>query len=121
MIQTYGLSHIALAVSDPRRSAGFYRQVFGCELGHESESTVELHTPGSHDVITLEKAAASVGETRGIGHFGFRLVRPEDIDSAVEAVVDAGGTVDLRGEFAPGFPFAFVRDLDGYEVEIWFE
>ncbi len=26
-----------------------------------------------------------------------------------------------RGEFAPGLPYAFVRDPDGYEIEIWFE
>jgi hypothetical protein len=26
-----------------------------------------------------------------------------------------------RGEFAPGFPFAYVADPDGYEIEIWFE
>lgn len=28
---------------------------------------------------------------------------------------------DRRGEFAPGMPFAYVRDPDGYEIEIWFE
>jgi catechol 2,3-dioxygenase-like lactoylglutathione lyase family enzyme len=26
-----------------------------------------------------------------------------------------------RGEFAPGLPFAYVADPDGYEIEIWFE
>jgi hypothetical protein len=26
-----------------------------------------------------------------------------------------------RGEFAPGLPFAYVHDPDGYEIEIWFE
>jgi catechol 2,3-dioxygenase-like lactoylglutathione lyase family enzyme len=57
----------------------------------------------------------------GIIHFGFRLTRPEDIDAAVMAVEGAGGTVTSRGEFAPGLPYAFVRDPDGYEIEIWFE
>jgi hypothetical protein len=39
----------------------------------------------------------------------------------VAAVESAGGIVTSRGEFAPGLPYAFVRDLDGYEIEIWFE
>ena len=33
----------------------------------------------------------------------------------------AGGTLDRRGEFSPGFPYAYVHDPDGYEIEIWFE
>jgi catechol 2,3-dioxygenase-like lactoylglutathione lyase family enzyme len=63
----------------------------------------------------------AAGVAGGIIHFGFRLTRPEDIQSAVETVQRAGGTVTSRGEFAPGFPYAFVRDPDGYEIEIWYE
>jgi catechol 2,3-dioxygenase-like lactoylglutathione lyase family enzyme len=61
------------------------------------------------------------GAPGGIIHFGFRLTRPEDIDAAVALVERAGGTVSSKGEFAPGLPYAFVRDPDGYEIEIWFE
>jgi predicted enzyme related to lactoylglutathione lyase len=65
-------------------------------------------------------------KTHGLSHvalcvIGFRLLRPEDIDAAVTAVERAGGSVISRGEFAPGLPYAFVRDPDGYEIEIWFE
>ena len=49
------------------------------------------------------------------------LIRPEDIDAAVTAVIAAGGTVSSRGEFGPGLPYAFVRDPDGHEIELWFE
>lgn len=121
MVETYGLTHVALAVSDPAESARFYSDVFGCVVSFEDESKIELQTPGHHDVIALERASDGVGSRGGIGHFGFRLVRPDDIDEAVDAVVRAGGKVQKRGEFAPGYPFAFVRDLDGYTVEIWFE
>ena len=31
----------------------------------------------------------------------------------------AGGTISSQGEFCPGEPF--FTDLDGYEVEIWYE
>ena len=126
MVETYGLTHVALAVVDPARSAGFYQRVFGCTVLIENESKIELQTPGRHDVIALERAEAigpgvEVAAPGGIDHLGFRLVRPDDIDAAVEAVLAAGGTVDRQGEFSPGYPFAFVRDLDGYMVEIWFE
>jgi hypothetical protein len=33
----------------------------------------------------------------------------------------AGGKILRRGEFAPGFPFVYVEDPDGYEIEIWYE
>lgn len=53
--------------------------------------------------------------------FGFRLTCPVDIDAAVSAIQSAGGTVSSRGEFGPRQPYAFARDPDGYEIEIWFE
>ena len=53
--------------------------------------------------------------------FGFRLVDPDDIDRAIAEVERAGGRLLRRGEFAPGLPYAYVADPDGYEIEIWFE
>ena len=79
-----------------------------------------LHRAG-HDVIVFERRPGEAGVPGGIIHFGFRLTRPEDIDAAVSAVEVAGGTVSSKGEFGPGLPYAFVRDPDGYEIEIWFE
>jgi catechol 2,3-dioxygenase-like lactoylglutathione lyase family enzyme len=125
-IETYGLTHLGLAVADPARSARFYQDVFGCVVSAgDGVKAIELQTPGRHDVISMERAepgsAPGPGAVGGVGHFGFRLVRPEDIDAAVDAALAAGGTLDGRGEFAPGYPYAFVRDLDGYQVEIWYE
>ena len=81
-----------------------------------------------HDVPTvtgrrLSEADAAVlaGNTGGIAHFGFRLADPRDIDDAIAEVERAGGRLLRRGEFAPGFPYAYVADPDGYEIEIWFE
>ena len=31
------------------------------------------------------------------------------------------GKVLSKGEFAPGLPYVFFTDPDGYEVEVWFE
>lgn len=121
MIKTHGLSHVALSVSDPDRSLAFYESVFGVREYFRSESTIQVLGPGPFDVLAFEKRPADAGVSGGIIHFGFRLTRPEDIDAAVSAVESAGGVVTSRGEFAPGLPYAFVRDPDGYEIEIWFE
>ena len=120
MIATYGLTHLALTVRDPDRALRFYQQVFGVQEYFRDDKSIHAQTPGAHDVITFVRGE-STGQTGGIIHFGFRLVKPTDIDAAVEEVERAGGQLLRRGEFAPGFPFAFVKDPDGYEVEIWFE
>lgn len=120
-IKTYGLSHIALAVGDLERSLRFYREMFGVRETHRDANSVQVETPGCHDVIVLERKSGSSGKTGDIAHFGFRLVDPRDIDEAVASVEAAGGKLLRRGEFSPGFPYAYVLDPDGYEIEIWFE
>ena len=121
MVKTYGLCHVALSVLDPDRSLAFYRSVFGVQEHFRNESTIQALGPGLHDVLAFERRPGDAGIAGGIIHFGFRLTRPEDIDSAVEEVEKAGGLVTSKGEFGPGLPYAFVRDPDGYEIEIWFE
>jgi catechol 2,3-dioxygenase-like lactoylglutathione lyase family enzyme len=121
MIETHGLTHISLAVKDPDRSLRFYEQVFGVKEYYRDANSIQVQGPGSHDVLAFEKDALSAGKSGGVAHFGFRLVRAADIDHAVAEVKRAGGTIIEQGEFSPGFPFAFARDPDGYEIEIWFE
>ena len=121
MVETYGLTHLALAVRDVERSLRFYRQVFGVEAYFHEEGRVHVRTPRCHDVITFDQNASAPGAGGGVIHFGFRLRAPGDIDEAVREVECAGGQVLRRGEFSPGFPYAYAADPDGYEVEIWYE
>lgn len=121
MIKTHGLTHISLAVRDPERSLRFYREVFGVKEYYRDGDSIQVQGPGSHDVLAFERKARAAGAPGGIEHFGFRLVRPEDIDTAVKEVERAGGRLLRRGEFAPGLPYAYVHDPDGYEIEIWYE
>jgi catechol 2,3-dioxygenase-like lactoylglutathione lyase family enzyme len=86
-----------------------------------NDSTLQVMSPGKFDVLAFEKRPAGAGVSGGIIHFGFRLTQPEDIDAAVTEVENAGGTLTSRGEFGPGLPYAFVRDPDGHEIELWFE
>jgi catechol 2,3-dioxygenase-like lactoylglutathione lyase family enzyme len=121
MPDTFGLTHIALAVRDPARSAAFYSAVFGCVETWNSEGWIEVSTPGCHDVISFRSDLPDPGKSAGIVHFGFRLRAPEAIDNAVAAVKRAGGRIKEQGEFSPGHPYAFFEDPDGYEVEVWYE
>ena len=121
VVETHGLTHISLAVRDPERSLAFYASVFGvCEYYRDDEQ-IQAQGPGPRDVLAFERNPSAAGSVGGINHFGFRLKRPEDIGAAVDAVTRAGGKVLRRGEFSPGFPYAYVTDPDGYEIEIWFE
>ena len=122
MIRTHGLTHIALAVRDVDRAARFYSQVFGSVEVYRKEGFVQMQTPGTRDVIVLERSEASeAGRSGGIAHFGFRLLNPRDIDRAARAIERAGGTVKSQGEFCPGEPYIFAADPDGYEIEVWYE
>jgi catechol 2,3-dioxygenase-like lactoylglutathione lyase family enzyme len=82
---------------------------------------MQLQTPGTRDVLVLEKRPKAAGKTGGIAHFGFRLQNPKDIAAAARAVKRAGGIVKEQGEFVPGEPYLFATDPDGYEIEIWYE
>jgi predicted enzyme related to lactoylglutathione lyase len=72
-------------------------------------------------VVVFEEQQDRAPGSGGIAHFAFRLVHPADIDEAARAVEGAGGRVLSSGELCPGEPFAFCRDPDGCEVEIWHE
>jgi catechol 2,3-dioxygenase-like lactoylglutathione lyase family enzyme len=121
MVATHGLTHLALAVRDPERSLAFYRDVFGVREYFRDAGTIQVRGPGPHDVLAFERNPDAAGIAGGIIHFGFRLTRAEDIQLAIDAAERAGGKVTSRGEFAPGVPYAYVRDPDGYEIEIWYE
>jgi catechol 2,3-dioxygenase-like lactoylglutathione lyase family enzyme len=122
MIQTQGLTHIHLMVRDLERSLRFYQGVFGMrELFRDGEAMVFLNTPGSRDSITLNEDAAIsdvVGKSGGVAHIGFRLANKSDLDAAVAEVERAGGKLLSRGERAPGVPYAYVSDPDGYVIEL---
>jgi catechol 2,3-dioxygenase-like lactoylglutathione lyase family enzyme len=120
MIKTHGLTHISLAVKDPERSLRFYQAVFGVREYYRDDSSIQVLGPGEYDVIAFDKSA-DAGKAGGIAHFGFRLTKPGDINKAVEEVKRAGGKILRQGEFSPGFPYVYVHDPDGYEIEIWYE
>ena len=121
MVRTYGLTHINLAVQNTTRALRFYEQVFGLREYGRGDGLVHTRAVGRHDILTFADDPSMAGVLGGVAHFGFRLVDRNDIDHAIAEVERAGGRLLRRGEFAPGLPYAYVADPDGYEIEIWFE
>jgi catechol 2,3-dioxygenase-like lactoylglutathione lyase family enzyme len=119
--KTYGLTHIAIAVRDLDQTLTFYQKVFEVEVMYHKDDFLQVTTPGAHDIIVFEKKKADLGSTGGIAHFGFRLRKATDIDEMARRIRSAGGTIIDQGEFVPGEPYIFLKDPDGYEVEIWYE
>jgi catechol 2,3-dioxygenase-like lactoylglutathione lyase family enzyme len=120
-VATYGLTHVALTVPDVERAYEFYEAVFGMVAVYRKDDLIQAQTPGSRDVLVFQQGHRGVGTSGGIAHFGFRLVDPAAIDAAARRVVAAGGTIEEQGDFAPGEPFLYARDRDGYLLEIWYE
>jgi len=120
VIKTKGLTHLNLSVRDIHKSLKFYQEAFGMEVQFwVGESMVFLNTPGCNDTFTLQQAKVGeqVGPGGGFGHFGFQL-DDDDLDSAIKEVEAAGGVLLDRGEHAPGQPYAYFKDFDGYVIEI---
>ena len=122
MIKTSGLTHIHLVVSNLDKSLSFYRNVFGMEERfRDGPKMVFLNTPGSDDLITLNEdptEVAKAGDNGGVGHFGFRLSPEVSLDEAIEVVVANGGELEHRSEPGEGRQYAYVRDPDGYLIEL---
>jgi len=124
-----GIRHVHLLVGDRDRSVSFYRKAFGMEVAFEADGIVFLSTVGAGDLLALRAAStdderAQVGLSGGIGHFGIAVPTATDgtaetsVTEALDRVTTGGGRLLGRGEHAPGVPYAYVADPDGYVIEI---
>ncbi len=121
MVETEGLTHVHLVVRDVQCSLAFYAAVFGMKVHFwDGDRMVFIGTPGRGDSITLNQSDQSerAGAKGGVDHIGFRLLDKARLDDAIAEVLQAGGTLVERGEHAPGHPFAYVADPDGYVIEL---
>jgi catechol 2,3-dioxygenase-like lactoylglutathione lyase family enzyme len=122
-IENRGIRHVHMLVADQARSVEFYRQVFGLEESFRDGSIVFLHSPGVADDLALHQAEtaeelARVGQLGGFEHFGITVSDRDRLDEAIALVRAAGGKLLSQGEHAPGVPYAYIADPDGYVIEL---
>ncbi len=119
---TYGLTHLAVAVKDVKRTQAFYQLVFNMQTMYLENGFLQMTTRGCNDILVFEEIQDKpIGDTGGILHFGFRLRDAADMDDMINKIISAGGVIKSQGFFVPGSPFVFFSDPDGYEVEVWYE
>ncbi len=116
---TYGLTHIDIAVRDPERSLAFYAAVFGMTVWRRKDDGIVATTPGARDLIQFSRAPERVGDPGGLVHLGFCIRKGKDIDAVVERAVAAGGSIVTHRDASTGRPYAKLKDLDGYDVEVY--
>ena len=122
-VETRGIRHVHLLVADQRRSVAFYEGVFGMTVGFRDGPILFLRSPGGRDDLALHQAEtdgerARVGDQGGYEHFGITVKDRTQLDEAIALAVEHGGTLVGKGEHAPGVPYAYVADPDGYVIEI---
>ncbi len=61
MINTYGLTHIALAVKSAKRSFEFYRKILGVIKVYDQNGWIQAQTPGARDIIVFDESAPRIG------------------------------------------------------------
>jgi catechol 2,3-dioxygenase-like lactoylglutathione lyase family enzyme len=112
------LNHLNLRVADPGRSRSFYEQWFGFREKFSGEGAVFL-TNDEHFLLAL--FPAEVGTTMPAGyHFGFNLDDPAAVRAMHRAMTERGvGPGDL--EDWDDYVTFRCQDLDGHEVEVFWE
>jgi catechol 2,3-dioxygenase-like lactoylglutathione lyase family enzyme len=112
------LNHVALTVSDRRRSAAFYGEHFGMtERVHEDETLLIL---GSADgsLLALSEGAPPAAALPRTNHFGFRVASGDEVRAARERF-RAAGIEETEWQDSEGFVRVQVADPDGYRVEFF--
>ncbi|MDI1482908.1 VOC family protein [Polyangium sp. y55x31] len=121
------LGYVILYVQDVERAVAFYERAFGLarRFVHESNQYAEMETGATALAFVSESLAGSHG-------FSFRASRPSepaaaveialttpDVPAAFEVAVAAGAAAVSAPKTKPwGQTVAYVRDLDGFLVEL---
>lgn len=128
-IETLGLDHLVLRVSDVDRSIAFYAEVLGCPVERRIDELGLVQLRAGDSLIDLVDVASPLGKSgggaadpqaRNVDHFALRLARFDESairEHLARLGVEAGDTGTRYG--ADGFgPSIYIRDPDGNTVEL---
>ena len=118
------LAHTMLRTGSPDEMIEFYREAFGFELREKKEmETFTLYFLKSEDQTAELELTYNHGEDNpyekgeGFGHIAIHTDEGQELQEAYDKAVEAGGEDYRPPEECPG-NYAFVKDPEGYEVEI---
>ncbi|MFB6208839.1 MAG: VOC family protein [Candidatus Nanohaloarchaea archaeon] len=118
------LAHTMLRTGSPQQMIDFYREAFGFELREKKEmDTFTLYFLRHPDQTAELELTYNHGKDdkyekgEGFGHIAIRSDEDQSLEEAFQKAVEAGGEDYRPPEECPG-NYAFVKDPEGYEVEI---
>lgn len=131
MSLTRGLRHLALRVTDLKRSRAFYQDLFGMQEVWQPDAD-NLYLGSGVDNLALHQVPAAEREAyRGAGrqrldHFGFLMESPASVDSffsRVEKDLERyGGKVVQKPKRHRDDSYSFyLSDPDGNVIQVLFE
>ncbi len=114
-----GLDHVVLRVRDQAASTRFYTEVLGCAVDHVNEAISLVQLRFGEHLIDLLPATGEPGS--GLDHVCLSI-GCDDLPALAEelrarGVALDGAVVERRGAFGQG-PSLYVRDPDGYRIEL---
>jgi glyoxylase I family protein len=127
-MQTPGLSHIILTVSDLERSRKFYSELLNFQIqdvAFEGGSTFFFEL-GGVSVWFFTHAQTAQGDRFsefriGLDHLAFKATNEEELGAMADKLIAAG--VDTKGveTFVTGNKYIAFRDPDNIQLEYWLD
>jgi len=121
MFKPLGIDHVVLRVRDQAVSQKFYVDVLGCTVARVNERISLIHLRFGEQMIDLLPASAPPPEGVGMDHLCLSI-ECEDVGKLADELVQRGVTLDGKvsdrfGAYGTG-PSVYLRDPDGYRVEL---
>jgi catechol 2,3-dioxygenase-like lactoylglutathione lyase family enzyme len=114
------IHHVSVEVAELERSGRFYDALLGPLGWRRQIETDEVIAWGVVKPVFFASARRQAGS--GGGHVCFAASGTPAVRAAWEGGVGAGGTNDgepgVRHEYGPSYYSAYLRDPDGYRVEV---
>ena len=118
------LAHTMLRTGSPEEMIDFYENAFGFELREKKEmETFTLYFLRADDQTAEIELTYNHGKDdkyekgEGFGHVAIHTDEDQDLEKAYRNAVEAGGEDYRPPSECPG-NYGFVKDPEGYEVEI---
>jgi glyoxylase I family protein len=121
MFKPLGIDHVVLRVRDQAVSQRFYVDVLGCTVARVNERISLIHLRFGDQLIDLIPGSAAAPEGVGMDHLCLSI-ECDDVGKLADELVRRGVTLDGQvsdrfGAYGTG-PSVYIRDPDGYRVEL---